>query len=385
MPTPALTARRGFALGGIPLLLFVALLGIMVVRAWLISQNLPPAGSMSAARRNGFIIGTWAAVIVAPVLALGIAWVVGKLVSLMFGRSDDAGNVGASAVMLLLAGLFAYSTYAVATAPRPPAATQASGPGGGSFVSAEQATRQELEASAAKLRAQAERLAKEQAEQLRRQGEALRSPPPATPPQTAPTSPAADPARPPAPPRQPPRQPEAPDPIVLKVRDELAAELKAKVQPAADAAAALKAQVAPLPKSDIRDLRTRLERIAAARAALVEARDTLGSIDELARDRFEKAGVDASQTTINAHRFSTEADAFTRRIAAESLLRMLEHASGEATLMRDNLGRWSYAKDGKVESKDFQLKSQINAQRFFLTNDLTRWDAEVDRLRGKGE
>lgn len=385
MLIPASPSRRGFALGGIPLLLFVALLGIMVVRAWLVSQNLPPAGSMSAARRNGFIIGTWAAVIVAPVLALGIAWVVGKLVSLMFGRSDDAGNVGASAVMLLLAGLFSYTTYAAATAPRPPAAPQSSGPGGGGFVSAEQATRQELEASAAKLRAQAERLASEQAEQSRRQGETLRSPPPAAGPQTAPPSPATAPARPSTPPALPPRQPEAPDPIVLKVRDELAAELKAKVQPAAEAAAALKAQIAPLPKPDIRDLRTRLERIAAARSALVEARDALGAIDELARNRFQKAGLDASQTAINANRFSTEANAFARRIAAESLLRMLDHASTEASLMRDNLGRWSYAKDGKVESKDFQLKSQVNAQRFFLTSDLTRWDAEVDRLRGRTE
>jgi hypothetical protein len=377
--------NKGFALGGVVLLLFAVLICVLAWRAWVFTSAVSGSPGAGSAYGKGVLLGTWGAVIIAPLIVLAIAWGVGKLVSLMFGRSDEAGNVGALGVMLLALGLFGYGAYATTIAAQQAKARagQAGGGGAASGAQAKDPLAQQRD-DLRRLQERNEQMAqanRDRTRSLTQPGAGSPPPTPITPSPAPPSQPAPNPARPGTATPAPAPVAREEDAAARRVGDEAIKAMDDRIAAVEKTLAAVRSQIGSPPKRDIRDLRARAETISAAMEELAALATGLRGMNEDVRSRLEATGV--ASASGEAVRIVSGYKHFQRATGAESLGRTLEHAKREAELLRDAIGRWTYGKDGKVESKDFQLQSSANSARFFLNADLGRWDSMVGELKGK--
>lgn len=378
---PSVAGRRAFALGSVVFVLFVVLIGVCIWRSWVLSQQIP-ATHPNKAYLTGMKIGVWLVPVILPLLTLGIAWVIGKIVSLLFGRSDDAGNVGAGLVMAAVVALFGWSTYTAATAsPRGNAAIAGqSGTATPGDPSQQRSDRgqEAIDRVAAQMRAQedAARRAMERARELASPS-TLAQPP-------AQTSPAPSVATPPAALQTKPPAPDLTAQTIEKVQAEMVKDLEQSTDPRAQRVRAFASELRLKPRADVRELRSRAEAIASVRTDLQDLKVMLSGLEADAHSRLVKAGLSDIDARIGSARVNAALGVSSRTFAIDRLVETLDHALTEADTMRANLGQWKYAKDGKVESKNFQVQSSINSARFFLDAGLERWNAHVDEMARGG-
>jgi hypothetical protein len=376
-------SAHAFALGSSVFVLFVVLIGVCVWRSWLIWQHLP-ATHPNKAYFTGMKIGVWLAPVILPLLALVIAWGIGKIVSLCFGDSDDAGNVGAGLVMAAIISIFGYSTYMAATAP-PASATQTTGASGNATRedSLEQRMKRGQEAMdrmASQMQAQQD-AAREVMERSRRPPNeplmTLTQQPPISGPSTesSTSSPVPSSATGRAPSTF--RDAEKIEAVRASIENKLDTTIAIVVERLNTIAPDLRKQ----PRQDIRELRSRAESIASARDALKSVEASLKSVGDNASTRLSKEGLGESESRMGGHRIAAELNVQSRAFTADRLADTLDHALKETELMRDNIGKWKYGKDGKVESKDFQLQAGVNSARFFLNSAMDRWNSQIDELK----
>lgn len=375
---PRWSARRGSVIGGAALLLMIVLMGVCGLRAW-IAQAGAPSGAYGA----GFRIGLYAAVVFVPLIALGVAWAVGRLIRKLAGDSEQAGQIGSAVVMLAAVLLFSFGTY-VSYQKRQNAPMSV------------QAARESPSEAAARLRAQgqatmdrmreiSDRNSEAARAQAQRQMDALRpggntgpSPQPPTP---APPRPASG---------NTPRPVEPAAPTRDAVQEKIDAAMKTILTDLNQAAAAALTEVQSAledakkrPRVDIRELKTRVTTFETARARVSELKATLDGLEDRIRTTLRDSGVPDAQIPGATIRGTMQAKSMLRANAANDLVDLCSRAKRESELMRDNIGKFTIEKDGTIASKNFQLKSQIDSERFFLDAKLQRLDEIKDTLLGR--
>lgn len=384
--------RAAFAFGGWVMLLFLILIGVCIVNSYLTWSRLPPPGR--GAYQAGFRLGIWFVPVIVPLVALGIGWLVGKLVSLMFGNSDDAGNIGASVVLLSLIALFGYGIYTSATAPAPATNTAGSGtystsPSAPASSDASESAARLAEQQKTQLKAMQERNQQNMdamREASRKQLEALRNGAPGAPqPPTPPASPSAtSPTTPP--PNRTPSTPSSPslNPSIRPVIDAFEKDLDAKI----DALITLSSKTVPTlqrtPPHDVGRIKSRLAEAEAMRSAADAVKRSLDEATESLTSKLEGAGIPASEAHTAAFRWSGfDYKTATRGFAASSLIRIADKTREECEYLTDNLGKWTLDSRGEVKCDDFQTRSKINALRFFVKAEADRRTSIEDQLRGR--
>ncbi len=391
-PRQAHLRRAAFAFGGWVMLLFLILIGVCIVNSYLTWSRLPPPGR--GAYQAGFRLGIWFVPVIVPLVALGLGWLVGKLVALMFGNSDDAGNIGASVILLSLIALFGYGIYSSATAPAPATNTASSGtystsPNGPAPSDASESAARLADQQKAQLKAMQDRNQQNldaMREASRKQLEALRNgtpgatqpPTPAAPPPS--TSPAAQ------SPNTTPSTPSAPslNPNIRPVIDAFEKDLDAKI----DALIALSSKTVPTlqrtPPHDAGRIKSRLAEAEALRAAADAVKRLMDEATNSLTSKLEGAGIPASEAHTAAFRWSGfDYKSATRGFAASSLIRIADKTREECEYLTDNLGKWTLDSHGDVKCDDFQTKSKINSLRFFVKAEADRRTAIEDQLRGR--
>lgn len=387
---PAPHRRAAFAFGGWIMLLFLILIGACIVNSYLTWSRLPPAGN--SAYQGGVRIGIWSVPVIIPLVALGISWLVGKLVSLMFGKSDDAGNIGGSIVLLAFIALFGYGIYNLSTAPAPavaPAPTTAmnsplqSPP---ATTDPTEAARRLAEQGQAQLKAMQERSQQNleaAREASRKQLEALRNGTPM--PRPAPTPPASS-STPTTPDSASPAAPSTPqlNPAIRSVIDAFEKDLTAQVESVAALAARTLPELQRTPPHDAARIKSRLAEVESLRVAADAIKKTFDGASDALTAKLLTAGITDSETRTAASRWSAfDYKVTTRGFAAGSLIRLCDQAREECEYLRDNLGKWTLDGKGEVKCNDFQTKSRIGSLRFFVKSDADRKQQLIDQLSGK--
>ncbi len=383
-------SRAAFAFGGWVMLLFLVLIGVCIVNSYLTWSRLPPPGR--GAYQAGFRLGIWFVPVIVPLVALGIGWLVGKLVALMFGNSDDAGNIGASVILLSLIALFGYGIYTSSTAPLPPPNTASSSisttpPDPPALTNASDAATRLAEEQKAQLRSMQDRNQQNldaMREASRKQIGALRNSTPALiQPSTLPapnTSPAA---------KSPNATPSTPaaaslNPNIQPVIDTFEKDLDAKI----DTLITLSSKTVPTlqrtPPHDAGRIKSRLDEAESLRTAADAVKRSLDQATESLTSKLEGAGIPASEAHTAAFRWSGfDYKAATRGFAASSLIRIADKTREECEYLTDNLGKWTLDSHGDVKCDDFQTKSKINSLRFFVKAEADRRTSIEDQLRGR--
>lgn len=189
----------------------------------------------------------------------------------------------------------------------------------------------------------------------------------------------------PSPAASPARAAPAPDPDQATI-DRVAKEFGAKLD---DAAASTATALQPVldalansPKQDIREIKARIATIDEVRPKLVDLAKRFKDAGEDLGAELKAAGVGETKALAEGAIWAGKAGWMVRSFAADRLLGVLDKGKDEAALMRDNIGKWKYGKDGKVSAKDFELQSKINSARFFLDADLKTRAKMLDELRG---
>lgn len=381
-------SRAAFAFGGWVMLLFLVLIGVCIVNSYLTWSRLPPPGR--GAYQAGFRLGIWFVPVIVPLVALGLGWLVGKLVALMFGNSDDAGNIGASVILLSLITLFGYGIYTSATAPAPGTNTPSSGtsttPSDPLAIDHADATARLAEQQKEQLKASQERAQQNleaMREASRKQLEALRTGTPAA--IQPPTPPAPQPSTSPTA-QSPTTTPTAPtlNPNIRPVIDAFEKDLDARI----DALITLSSKTVPTlqrtPPHDAGRIKSRLAEAEALRSSADTVKRLLDEATNSLTSKLEGAGIPASEAHTAAFRWSGfDYKTATRGFAASSLIRIADKTREECEYLTDNLGKWTLDSRGEVKCDDFQTRAKINSLRFFVKADADRRTSIEDQLRGR--
>lgn len=392
---PPIPARRpfhrpAFALNGWILTLFLLLVALLAWRSYMLWSNLPanPAtlyGHTNAALM-GMKIGIWLAPVIAPLITLGIAWLVGWGVSKMFGKSDDAGNIGAALIFVLVLGLFGFSAYSMVTAPPPPQ----------NVAAAIQPAPAEPDQTLRRAGALTDQQAAAARDAAQRQLDALRSTPPsaridpprpsmpARPPTAAPSRPASatPPSTAPAP-ATPPVRPTA-NPAIRPVIDEYEKELNGQIDSLAEKFARLAPELARAPAHDMTKIK---ERNAATDVLKTEAEALRTTLDRAVRTlsmKLENVGIPDSDAHFAAFQWvHMDFKDATRGFGADAIVRLCEKSAEECAYLTDNFGKWTLDSKGEVKSSEISIKQQAGSKRFFVKTDAQRKDDILDQLTGK--
>ena len=176
-----------------------------------------------------------------------------------------------------------------------------------------------------------------------------------------------------------------PDPDQATI-DRVAKEFGAKLDDAATStAAALEPVLDALvksPKQDIRDIKARAAMIDEVRPKLAELSKRFKDAGEDLGAELKAAGVGETKASVEGAIRASKAGWTQRSFAADRVLNVLDKGKEEAELLRDNIGKWKYDKDGKITAKDFELQSKIKSARFFLDADVKGRAKMLDELRG---
>ncbi len=387
---PAPQSTRAFAMGGWIMLLFVLLLGVCVWNAVLVWQQLPPTRNAYGA---GVKLGVWLTPVIVPLVMLGLAWCVGKLVSLMFGKSDDAGNIGAAVVLLGALSLFGYGVYERSTAPAQTGATaQGAAPTPADPV--EDANRladkgrQQLQDMNDRSRKQMEELearGRQQAEAAReasqRQLDALRNGRPVSP--VAPPMPAPTPASQPNGTAPQATRPSV-SPAVRAIIDDYAKDLGAQIDALLAQEAGIVPTMARTPGHDLTVIKARLTDAETLRTAAESLKKSFDAASDTLAAKIEATGVPSSEARSAVFTWANfEYKIATRGFAADAIMRLCDKAREEGEHLRDNFGKWTLDSKGEVKCADFQIKSKIQSARFFVKAEADRRTFIEDQLRGK--
>lgn len=173
------------------------------------------------------------------------------------------------------------------------------------------------------------------------------------------------------------------DATIKRTLEEFAAKLGTQ---SSEAATVIRTELDALtkpPRQDIRDLKARIEKLNAVREILVTLKSALNRAGEEAGDALIAAGIDQTKARAEGGVWGARAGMASRAFAADRLLGTIDKGIDEATLMRDNLGKWKIDKNGEITSKDFKLQSVIRSARFFLDAGLERSRKDLDSLRGE--
>lgn len=387
------STRRAFTIAPAIFAMFLLVLALGGVYGWLMYSRLsaaPPGGLSSGGIAASVIIGT----VIGLIIFLVIVSVITAIVYFASGRSESAANITIGIFLVLALSGFSINSYKLATAPPPPKQVTMADQMRANSDKMQQsmdAQRQAMQRQSDAVRETMERHRQAASDAAQRQAEAMRNatnnlrnpgqstpPPPQSAPSTAPPSTTPRPDRPTRPP--PARAPSADEAAAKAILDALAAEITKQID---DLSAKLPAVLDPLskpPKQDIREIKKRIADIAAVREPLAALSKRLKDMSKEGDDKLKAAGIESVSA---AHMFASEYQAMPRSFAADSLLRILDSADEEATILRDNIGRWSIGKDGKVDSKDFSIKSKANSARFMLEAHLDRKNALLDDLKGR--
>lgn len=398
MTTCSPSTRRAFTINPLIVLLFVILVGICAYRAWMIFDRINASGA-TGARVSGMKFGA----VGVPLVVLVIAGGLGTLVYFLARKSMMAANVAIGLVLLLAVGLFGYNTYAIAMAPpvqvaqkQPTVADQmrANSAQMKQGLDAQREALQRQSAAATEAINRHNQAAREATERTR---EAMMNRPapgaastPSTPPTPASAQPTPGTVPSPTPPRPPPaNRPNRPTPahtpsaneVAAKpILDALAAEVTTQIDDVSATLTPLLDTLGKPPRQDIREIKKRIADIAAAREPLAALSKRLRDMSTEGNDKLKAAGIDSVSA---AHMYTADYKAVHRAFAADAIIRMLDDADTEATILRDGIGRWSIGKDGKIESKDFTIKSKANSARFMLNVSLERKNQLLDDLKGR--
>ena len=392
------STRRAFTIAPAIFAMFLLVLALGGVYSWLMYSRLsaaPPGGLSSGGIAASVIIGT----LIGLVLFLVIVSVIAAIVYFASGRSESAANITIGIFLVLALTGFSVNSYRLATAPPPPKqVTMADQMRANSDKMQESmdAQRQAMQRQSDAVRETMDRHQQAARDAALRQAEALRNatnrqptpgqpytppPPPATQsnPNTAPNTPRpAPPARPNRP--APARAPSADEAAAKPILDALAAEITKQIDEVSAPLPALFDTLSRPPKQDIREIKKRIADITAVREPLAALSKRLNDMSTEGNDKLKAAGIDSVSA---AHMFASDYKAMPRAFAADAIIRMLDDADTEATVLRDGIGRWSIGKDGKVESKDFSIKSKANSARFMLEASLDRKNRLLDDLKGR--
>jgi len=362
------------------MLAFLLLVGLCVWNAFVVWSNLPAPRPGAGAYQAGVRIGIWAAPIIMPLIFLGIAWGIGWLVSLMFGKSDDAGNIGAGLVMLGALSLYGYGMYATLTAP-PPAAS------GGSAAAATPMTQEDTaRALADSNRKQMDELAEQSRRQMeaaqeasRRQLEALHNPQAVPPPPPVPTTAVPSSSPPPAPA---PAQPQ--DPAIKAGIDAFEEDLNAKIDVLLGDVDKYFVELTHAPAHDLTRINARSDSGDKLRADA----DALGKLFSTATDDLTTQLVTAGVHQNDAYNAAFHWSGFdfrtaSRGFAIDSIKRLCDKSKEECDFLRDNFSRWTLDSKGALKAKEFDVSSKARSLRFFVKADADRKAELVNQLKGR--
>ncbi len=362
--------RPAFSHVSVIVVLVIVLAGLLAWKAS-IQYGLIPANHPMASSARGKV---FTSAVTVGLGSLAIAGGIAAACYFLTRRSTNAALLAMAITMVLPVAAIGYQLYnyqvnvpapkTVATPATPPRTTTPP-PNTNSAASLAERTRQDMEKSMQALN----QLARGQSPTPR-----TTTPPPTPNPSPTTTS---------NPPRPAPRatQPKQPDPNVQKLLDELRTSVTTHITTAITAFEPAVAAFAKPPRSDLADLRKRTALIKSAREALAPLPERLRNLSDEAKAAAEKGGSENSLR--DAIEFNNGFSAAQRSFAADQLIRLLDQAASETQLLLDNYGRWKVNKQGQIESKDFQLQSSANSDRFFIKSGLQARDDTVRKLKGE--
>lgn len=345
--------RPAFALSGIVATLAALLIGASILKFAVVPMRQPVAGG---AYGSGYQVGYYAA----PVVLLGVIGLLGWITYRVTGRSDEPANMIMGILISIFLAGYGYQIFDGLTNPNPGPTTAQKNPSTFNQRIQQQANR-------------TQQLLNQQA----------RKPSPTPPAPLTQTPPPSNPTTTPSTPQPRPiaAQPKPVDPNVQAqlgiLKDAVTTQI---TQGLTTLDPALTAITKP-PRADLADLRKRATLIKAAKDALSPLPARLRALTDEAKSAAEKGG---SENAL--HDGITFANAFSaseRAFAADQLIRLLDQAASETQLLTDNYGRWKTDKNGKIDSKDFQLQSSANSDRFFITSGLKDKDKTIQTLKGE--
>jgi len=360
--------RPAFSHISLVIVLVIVLAGLLMWKAS-IQYGLIPANHPMASSARGKV---FTSAVTVGIGSLAIAGGIGAACYFMSRRSTNAALWGMAATMVLPVGAIGYQLYNYAVnGPGPkPSPTAASSPSAPAPVRT--STPPPPTTSGPSL---AERTRQDMEKSMQALNELARGQRPAAPP-TNPT-----PSNPPPTPTQAAKPIDQTDPNVKKLLDELRTDVTGQITEALKAFDPALAAFTKPPRADLADLRKRAALIKTARDAMAPLPDRLRGLTDEARSAAEKGG--ASNSLHDAIQFTNAFEATERAFAAGQLIRLLDQATSETQLLIDNYGRWKTNKDGQIESKDFQLQSGANSDRFFINSALRDKDKTLRQLKGE--
>lgn len=86
---------------------------------------------------------------------------------------------------------------------------------------------------------------------------------------------------------------------------------------------------------------------------------------------------------VTAIAFAQQSNAGARFVAAQRFAAFFEAASHQGALLRHNPSKWSLARDGTIETKDAQLRADLNAPTFTIDTFLREQPEARQRLEGR--
>lgn len=365
--------RPAFSHVSVIVVLVIVLAGLLAWKAS-IQYGLIPANHPMASSARGKV---FTSAVTVGLGSLAIAGGIAAACYFLTRRSTNAALLAMAITMVLPVAAIGYQLYnyqvngpapkTVATPATPPPRTTTPPPNTNSAASLAERTRQDMEKSMQALN----QLARGQSP----------TPSTTTPPPTPNPSPTTA-ATPTAPRATPPAtKPKQPDPNVQKLLDELRTSVTTQITTAITAFEPAVAAFSKPPRSDLADLRKRTALIKTAREALAPIPERLRNLSDDAKSAAEKGGSENSLR--DAIEFNNGFSAAQRAFAADQLIRLLDQAASETQLLLDNYGRWKVNKEGQIESKDFQLQSSANSDRFFIKSSLQARDDTVRKLKGE--
>ncbi len=360
--------RPAFSHVSLIVVLVIVLAGLLM---WKVSvqYGLIPANHPMASSAKGKVVTSAVSV---GLGSIAIAGGIGAACYFMSRRSANAALWGMAITMILPVGAIGYQLYNYAVngpQPKPSPATAASpsAPAPGRTNTPPPPTN-----PAPSL---AERTRQDMEKSMQALNELAKGPKPAAP-QTNST-----PTNPPATPTQAAKPINRTDPNVKKLLDELRTGVTSQITEALKPFDLALAAFTKPPRADLADLRKRAALIKTARDAMAPLPDRLRGLTDEAKSAAEKGG--ASNSLHDAIEFTNSFRATQRGFAADQLIRLLDQATSETQRLIDNYGRWKTNKDGQIESKDFQLQSGANSDRFFINSTLKSLDKTLRELKGE--
>lgn len=347
--------RPAFAISGLVIVLGICLIAACTLKLAIEPPRRPVAGGAYGA---GYQVGRYTA----PVILCGVIVLVGWITYRITSRSDDAANTIMAILMSIFIAGAGYGMFNAWNSRQTPQTTAQKNPSTFNDRLLQQAARpQQL------------------MEQQQRRGQPATAP---QPPPTALTNPGSPPPT-PAPPTKTPR-PSSPallDPNVQAQLDTLKTAITTQIDQAVSAFDPALAAFTKPPRADLADLRKRIALIKTARDAMAPLTERLRGLSDEAKSAAEKGG--ATNSLHEAITFTNAFSSTQRAFAADQLIRLLDQATTESQLLIDNYGRWKINKEGQIESKDFQLQSSANSERFFINSSLRDKDKTLRELKGE--